>query len=49
MVLLVTLHLELRFASGGTEFELFKNSAIRSRETSIFLCWARRGGLRDAI
>jgi len=48
MVLLVTFHLELRFASGGTKLELFKNSAVRSGETSVFLCWVHESAPRDA-
>jgi hypothetical protein len=47
MVLLVTFHLELRFASGGTEFELLKDSTVRSGETSVFPCWVHEGGPRD--
>lgn len=49
MVLLVTFRLELRFASGGTKFEFFKDSAVRGGETSVFLCWVHEGGPRDAI
>jgi len=49
MMFLVAFHLELRFASGGTEFELFKDSAVRSRETSVFLCWVHKGGPGGAI
>ena len=48
MVLLVTFHLELRFASGGAKFELLKDSAVRSGETSVFLYWVHEGAPRDA-
>jgi len=48
MMLLVTFHLKLRFASGGTKLELFKNSAVGSGETSVFLCWVHEGAPRDA-
>ena len=37
MVLLITFHLELRFASGGTELKLFKDSTVSGGETSVAL------------
>jgi hypothetical protein len=48
MMLLVTFHLELRFASGSTKLELLKDSAVRSGETSVFLYWVHEGASRHA-
>jgi hypothetical protein len=43
MVLLITFHLELRLASSGTEFKLFKDSTVSSGETRVALSRFHRG------
>ena len=48
MVPLITFHLELRLASSGTEFELFKNSTVSGGETCIPLSQVHRGGTGGA-
>ena len=49
MVLLNTFQLKLRLASSGTEFELFKDSTVSSRETSVLLSRIHGGNTGSAL
>jgi hypothetical protein len=49
MVFLIPFHLELRLASSGTEFELFKDSTVSSGETSVALSRVPGGSTGGAI